>query len=159
MWGRAWAAGYDRFMAREDRKGAADLRARRRAREATVPVEVIDGDGMKLPFADGSFDTVVAGWVLCTIPEPERALAEARRVLCDGGTLRFCEHVRADDPGLARWQDRLAGPWRWIARGCRANQDTVGLMRQAGFDVADVECFTFRPAPALARPHAIGVVR
>jgi len=201
-WGRVWAAGYDQFSAREDRKGAAalrallvgeangdvlevgtgtgrclphyrsaarvvalepdpDMRARavRRAREATVPVEVVDGDGMRLPFGDGSFDTVVAGWVLCTVPDPGQALREARRVLRDGGTLRFCEHVRADDPSLARWQDRLAGPWRWFARGCRANQDTMELMRRAGFDVSEVAGFHFRPAPALARPHVIGVAR
>jgi ubiquinone/menaquinone biosynthesis C-methylase UbiE len=201
-WGRLWAAGYDRFSAQEDRKGAAylrallveeakgdvlevgtgtgrslpyyrsatqvvalepdpDMRARaqRRARQATVPVEVVDGDGMRLPFGDESFDTVVAGWVLCTIPDPGQALREARRVLGAGGTLRYCEHVRADDPSLARWQDRLARPWRWFARGCRANQDTVALMRNAGFDVSEVAGFHFDPAPAFTRPHAIGVAR
>src|SRR5207302_11319746 len=100
-----------------------------------------------------------AASVVAFEPGPDRALAEVRRVLRDGGTLRFCEHVRADEPGLARWQDRLAGPWRWLARGCRANQDTIGLIRQAGFDVAKVECFQFQPAPALARLHTIGVAR
>ena len=134
-------------------------RAQGRARSASVAVEVVDGDGMRLPFDDGSFDTVVAGWVLCTIPDPRSALGEARRVLRPGGTLRFCEHVRAEDPRRAKWQDRLFRPWRWFARGCRCNQDTVSLLREAGFDTTEVARFDFPPAPPIARPHALGVAR
>jgi ubiquinone/menaquinone biosynthesis C-methylase UbiE len=134
-------------------------RAERRARAAAVPVEVVGGDGTRLAYPDGSFDTVVAGWVLCTIPDPRRALAEARRVLRPGGSLRFCEHVRADDARLARRQDRMFRPWRWFARGCRCNQDTVSLLREAGFDASEVEVFDFAPAPLIVRPHALGIAR
>ena len=105
--------------------------AARRAAAATAPVEVVPGDARALPFNDETFDTVVAAWVLCTIPEPTRALAEVARVLRPDGTLRFLEHVRATDQPLVRWQDRLELPWRLVARGCRCNQDTVGLIWQA----------------------------
>lgn len=132
-------------------------RAVRAARDATVPVEVLDGDATRLPFPDGSFDTVVMSLVLCTIPDPAVALAEARRVLRPGGTLRFYEHVRADDAGLARWQDRLARPWGWLARGCRPNQATVELIAGGGFRLADVERFAFPATPPLTRPHVLGV--
>ena len=67
-------------------------RAEGRADRANVPVEVVDGDGMALPFPDESFDTVVSGLVLCTIPDPRRALEEMRRVLVRGGHLVITTH-------------------------------------------------------------------
>lgn len=131
-------------------------RAERAARSAPVPVDVVEGDAMELPFPDSSFDTVVASLVLCTIPDPGRALAEARRVLRTGGTLRFYEHVRDERIAKARWQDRLERPWGWYARGCHPNRDTVDTIRAAGFRVVAVDAFEFRKAPWLARPHVIG---
>ena len=53
------------------------------------------------------------------------ALAEAARVLRPGGRLLFVEHIPAKDPGLARWQDRLEKPWRFLADGCHCNRDTI----------------------------------
>jgi ubiquinone/menaquinone biosynthesis C-methylase UbiE len=133
-------------------------RAERRSQLSQVPVEVVPGDAMHLPYPDASFDTVVTAWVLCTIPEPGRALGEIRRVLRPNGTLRFCEHVRSHDPALAKWQDRLARPWRWFARGCRCNQDTVALMEDARFDVTDRAEFLFEPSsPRIVSPTVLGV--
>lgn len=132
-------------------------RAREAARRARVPVEVVEGDAMALPFPDGSFDTVVSSLVLCTVPDPARALTEVRRVLRPGGTLRFYEHVRADDRRLARWQDRLERPWGWIGRGCHPNRDTAIAVTEAGFSVVSLEEFAFRPLPPIVRPHVIGL--
>src|SRR5256885_1065401 len=41
--------------------------------QAHVHVEVSDADAQRLPFADGSLDTVVSTLVLCTIPDPQAA--------------------------------------------------------------------------------------
>src|SRR5215211_3173860 len=81
------------------------------ARQAPVPIRVVDGTAEALPAPDGAVDAVVASLVLCTVADPDRALAEVDRVLRPGGRLRFYEHVRAEDPRLARWQDRLERPW------------------------------------------------
>jgi ubiquinone/menaquinone biosynthesis C-methylase UbiE len=81
------------------------------ARQAPVPIRVVDGTAEALPADDATFDAVVASLMLCTVAELDQALAETRRVLGPGGRLRFYEHVRANDPRLARWQDRLEGPW------------------------------------------------
>ena len=131
-------------------------RAHKAAREAWVPVEVVEGDAMALPFGDASFDTVVFSLVLCTVPEPEQVLAEVRRVLRPGGTLRFYEHVRALEPRLARWQDRLERPWGWVGSGCHPNRDTAAAVKAAGFGVLSLEEFEFQAMPPIVRPHVIG---
>jgi ubiquinone/menaquinone biosynthesis C-methylase UbiE len=132
-------------------------RAEEADRTAPVPVDLVGGRAEDLPFADGSLDTVVAGYVLCTVSDPDPALSEVRRVLRPGGTLRFCEHVRSDDPRLARWQDRLERPWRWLGRGDHPNRDTVAAIKRARLRVVELEAFGFEAMPRLVRPHVIGL--
>jgi ubiquinone/menaquinone biosynthesis C-methylase UbiE len=86
-----------------------------------------------LPMPDASVDAVVCILVLCTVSDPRRALAEARRVLRDDGVLVLLEHVRGR-PGLhARLQDLTAPAWSRLAGGCRPNQDTAALLHDTGF--------------------------
>lgn len=134
-------------------------RAEARVGEARVPVTLLDGDAQDLPFPDASFDTVVCSAALCSIPDVGRALAELRRVLRPGGILRFWEHVRSEDPRLAAWQDRLATPWRWLGRGCHDNRDTVAAIREAGFEIMELDRFDLRYAPPVVRPHVLGTAR
>jgi SAM-dependent methyltransferase len=127
------------------------------ARQAPVPMRVVAGTAEALPVPDGTVDAVVASLVLCTVADPDQALAEIGRVLRPGGTLRFYEHVRADDPRLAPWQDRLERPWGWLAGGCHPNRDTVAAITAAGFRVVELDRFDLRAMPPLARPHVLGV--
>jgi ubiquinone/menaquinone biosynthesis C-methylase UbiE len=120
---------------------------------------VIETPAEDLPFDDGSFDTVVATLVLCTVQDPQRALAEARRVLVEGGRLLYIEHVRSSRPRLARWQDRLERPWGWFAGGCHPNRPTDQSLAGAGFWVDSLERGTLPKAPPLARPLIRGVAR
>lgn len=71
-------------------------RAVRTANEEELDVDLRGARAESLPYADGSFDTVIASLVYCTIDDPERALREVHRVLDVGGEFRFLEHVRAD---------------------------------------------------------------
>src|SRR5690606_8124971 len=100
-------------------------RAAARARRLGLPLELVAAPAEGIPFASGSFDTVVATHVVCTVADPRRALAEAFRVLRPGGTFRFLEHVRAADERAARWQDRLTPVWRWVSAGCHPNRRTA----------------------------------
>jgi SAM-dependent methyltransferase len=134
-------------------------RANHAGQAARVPVEVVDGTAEHLPFSEAAFDTVVASLVLCTVPDLAETLAEARRVLRPGGTLRFYEHVRAGDPRLARWQDRLERPWGWLAGGCHPNRDVVAAITAAGFRLLELDRFDFQIMPRLVRPHVLGVAQ
>lgn len=124
--------------------------------EGGVEAEVVAAPAEKLPFADSSFDTAVFTLVLCTVPDPGAALAEAARVLRPGGKLLFVEHVRSDDPGLARWQDRLERPWRFLADGCRCNRDTVGTIEASSLTVEKVVPGRLPKALPLVKPLVHG---
>lgn len=118
--------------------------------------ELVEAPAERLPFEDSSFDTAVFTLVLCTVPDPQAALAEAARVLKPGGKLLFVEHVRADDAGLARWQDRLEKPWRFAADGCHCNRDTVANIEASPLTVEQVDHDRLPKAPPLVRPLARG---
>jgi ubiquinone/menaquinone biosynthesis C-methylase UbiE len=127
------------------------------ASQAPAPIRVADGTAEALPADDATFDGVVASLVLCIVTDPDQALAEVRRVLRPGGTLRFYEHVRATDPRRARWQDQLERPWGWLVGGCHPNRDTVAAITAAGLQVVQLDRFDLQAMPPLARPHVLGV--
>jgi SAM-dependent methyltransferase len=121
-----------------------------------VVAKAIQAPAESLPFADDSTDTVVFTLVLCTVPDPAAAIAEAARVLRPGGKLLFLEHVRSEDPGLARWQDRFEKPWRFLADGCHCNRDTVSLIEASPLTLEQVEDDRLPKAPPIIRPLARG---
>ena len=132
---------------------------RLRERAAGAGAEVVEAPAGGLPFEDASFDTVTGTLVLCTVEDPGAAVADIARVLRPGGRFLFFEHVRAEDPGVARWQDRLERPWGWIAAGCHPNRDTVALLRSSPLEVEDVRDTRLPKAPKLVRPAVSGSAR
>jgi ubiquinone/menaquinone biosynthesis C-methylase UbiE len=123
-------------------------RSGRAARVLPAPAEA-------LPFADGTFDTVVSTMVLCTVEDAAAAIGEARRVLKPGGRLLFVEHVRAQSPRLAHWQDRLARPWAAFAQGCRCNLETEALLARE-LRLERVAHARWRGMPAVVHPLIVG---
>ena len=131
--------------------------ARERSEQASARVLLLRASGEDLPFSDGAFDTVICCYVLCTIPDADRACAEILRVLAPGGRLLLYEHVRSSRERAARWQDRMRPVWRWCGAGCNPNRNTVATLRRAGFEV-EVRSFRLGP-PSPVRPHVLGVAR
>jgi ubiquinone/menaquinone biosynthesis C-methylase UbiE len=132
---------------------------RNRVAELGSAAQVVEAPGEKLPFGNDTFDTVVVTLVLCTVPDPTATLAEIKRVLKPDGQFLFMEHVRSDSPDLAKWQDRLEKPWRFLGDGCHCNRDTESAIKAAGFEMSDVEHPELPKAPPIVRPMATGSAR
>jgi ubiquinone/menaquinone biosynthesis C-methylase UbiE len=131
--------------------------AQRRMAESRLDLDLRDGDAQALDFPGESFDTVLATLVLCTIPDPDLALREIRRVLAAAGELRFWEHVRPHGRVTGRLADIVSGPWARLGAGCRPNRDTLETIRRAGFEVVSLRQMKVGPLPAIvgvARPVA-----
>jgi ubiquinone/menaquinone biosynthesis C-methylase UbiE len=200
LWGRIFAACYDRLMAASEKatlrahrqsllagasgrvleigagtganlpfygEGVEELvmtepetpmarRLERRLQEQQRPAQLVLTGAQELPFEDGRFDVAVATLVLCTVNDLTRTLAEVRRVLKPDGRLLFIEHVRSDEPRLARWQDRLNGVQQAIGPGCNCNRPTVEAIEGAGVRVTALERDKFGKAPPIVRPLVVG---
>jgi SAM-dependent methyltransferase len=142
----------DPYMARR-------LRARLAAEPpAAQAARVVEAPAEHLPVADSSIDAVVATLVLCTVSDPAAAVGEVVRVLRPGGGLILLEHVRAADPALARWQDRLERPWGWFSGGCHPNRDTAALLAASELEAGQIEAGDYpRMMGPLIRPVIRGV--
>jgi ubiquinone/menaquinone biosynthesis C-methylase UbiE len=126
--------------------------AEKRASQTPVPIELLRGAGEALPIDDGSIDTAVVTFTLCTVSNPAATLGEVRRVLKPSGRLLFAEHGRAPEASVARWQDRITPVWKHVAGGCHLNRKPDDLIRSAGFAVEALE------AGYLKGPRPMGFV-
>jgi phosphatidylethanolamine/phosphatidyl-N-methylethanolamine N-methyltransferase len=95
---------------------------------------LLRADAMQLPFADGSFDVVLLSHVISTVPNPDRCLAEALRVVSDGGVIVLVNHFRSRFP-LVNWVETAIDP---ICRklGWRSDLSLTGLLARAGVEHA-----------------------
>jgi ubiquinone/menaquinone biosynthesis C-methylase UbiE len=111
---------------------------RRRAQELGRPVDLRVGDAQALDLPDARFDTVVCTLGLCTIPDPRRAVAEARRVLRPGGQLLLLEHVRSPVRAV-RVIERLLEPLAVRFAADHLTREPLEYLRIEGFEIERVE--------------------
>jgi ubiquinone/menaquinone biosynthesis C-methylase UbiE len=131
-------------------------RLQRHLHRSTAPARVVRAPAESLPLPDASFDFAVSTLVLCTVRDQAQTLAELKRVLKPSGRLLFLEHVRSDDPGLARWQDRFQPLWGHVGHGCNCNRATLDAIRLGGFAIDEVEHGGLPKAFPLVRPLIVG---
>lgn len=131
--------------------------ARQRIEESPVTVERSGLDGQSLPFGDNTFDSALTTWTLCTIPDAGAALREVRRVLVPGGTLHFVEHGLAPDENVRRWQRRLEPVQKRVAGGCHLTRRIPELIRDAGFEIRELDTFYEDRTPKVFGALSLGV--
>ncbi|MEU6663458.1 class I SAM-dependent methyltransferase [Streptomyces sp. NPDC046821] len=106
------------------------------AQRAEVPVDVVPGAAEALPVKSEAFDAAVLSLVLCSVRDVARTLAEVKRVLRPDGEVRFLEHVRAPGRAMRTTQAVMDHTlWPHLFGGCHVGRDTVGALREAGFEV------------------------
>ena len=115
-------------------------RARHKAQRLGRQVDLRPMSAEALDFPAASFDTVVSSLVFCSVDDPSRALAEARRVLRPGGQLLMIEHIRPHGR-LGHAFDRV-DPW-FYQQSCHLNRRTPDYVREAGFELAAEEGWLF----------------
>ena len=126
--------------------------ARARARRRGVRLALRRGRAESLPFAGGSFDTVIAVTVLCLVGEPRRAVAEMARVLAPGGRLVIGELARCSIWAAERRVRAWLGSDLWRQAHFWSRSELTGLVRAAGLEVSHVRgCVYFLPNGLAAR--------
>ena len=131
--------------------------ADKRLKASSIPVHWAGLDGQSLALPDGSCDSALSTWTLCTIPDPTAALAEVRRVLKPGGTFHFVEHGLAPDDSVQRRQRRLDPLEQRLLGGCRLTLPVAETVTAAGFTITDLDVFYQHGAPRFGGAYSLGI--
>ena len=112
-------------------------RAKDRASKQKVKVHLEQMDVQNLEFEDSTFDTVVASFVFCSVPDPVRGLMEVERVCKPGSKVALLEHVLSANRILG-WLMNLANPLVVRIIGANINRQTVDNALKSGLVVEQV---------------------
>jgi len=135
--------------------------AEQQRRRTQLNIEFVDLPGERLPLEDNTVDTVVSTFTLCTIPGVSQAIQGIRRVLRPDGRFIFFEHGLSPDPDVSRWQRRTEPLFQWAFEGCHVTRDIPTLIKEAGFEIEQLDTDYLAPFPksgsycfwGLARPQ------
>ena len=124
--------------------------AKETAKNLDIDVKFISGGAEEIPLPDNYFDTALVTYTMCTIPEVIRANIEIKRVLKNTGKLIFCEHGKAPDLNIAKWQSRIDPIWGKLAGGCHLNRDIPSLLEDSGYKIIELDQMYLPSTPKVA---------
>lgn len=131
-------------------------RSQSRRKASPFPVTHLGLSGESIPLEDQSADTVVVAYSLCTIPDPVLALREMKRIVKADGQILFCEHGKAPDSGVHKWQNRIDPAWKRIAGGCHSGRNIPALLKEAGLNISAMDQM-YIPGPKVLSYNYWGV--
>lgn len=124
--------------------------AKETAKNLDLDVKFISSGAEEIPLPDNYFDTALVTYTMCTIPEVIRANIEIKRVLKNTGKLIFCEHGKAPDLNIAKWQSRIDPIWGKLAGGCHLNRDIPSLLEDSGYKIIELDQMYLPSTPKVA---------
>jgi ubiquinone/menaquinone biosynthesis C-methylase UbiE len=124
--------------------------AKETAKNLDIDVKFISGGAEEIPLPDNYFDTALVTYTMCTIPEVIRANIEIKRVLKSTGKLIFCEHGKAPDLNIAKWQSRIDPIWGKLAGGCHLNRDIPSILEDSGYKIIELDQMYLPSTPKVA---------
>jgi ubiquinone/menaquinone biosynthesis C-methylase UbiE len=133
--------------------------AEQQGRRTELDIEFLDLPGERIPLSDGSVDTVVSTFTLCTIPGVVEAIRGIGRVVKPGGQFIFFEHGRSPDSRVRRWQERTEPLFKWAFEGCHVTRDIPSLIKAGGFKIEQLDEAYLAPFPKSGSYFYWGVVR
>lgn len=125
-----------------DNSGGMLEKAREKVREMKN-VNLLLMDAEHLEFLDNSFDYVITTFVLCTIPDPVKALKEMRRVLKPSGELIALEHMHSSNPIIDLFE-HLIDPFLFFILGDHTIRHTARNIEEAGFKIKETKKLAFK---------------
>lgn len=132
------SAKVSKLYALEPNPGMIRLAARQQ-RKTRLNIEFLDLPGERIPLTDGSVDTVVSAFTLCTIPGILEAIRGVARVLKPNGKLIFFELGLSPEPEVQRWQTKLEPFHHRLFQGLYLTRDIPSLLVQGGFQIEQME--------------------
>ncbi len=106
------------------------------AREKTKSIELVQADAEALPFAESSFDAAFATLVFCSIPKPENAFAELKRIVRNGGKIILLEHVRPK--GLSGYAFDFLNVFTVALIEDHFNRETAKIAENSGLKISEI---------------------
>lgn len=122
-------------------------KAAERVAQSPIPIKFLDLPGEEIPLEDETVDNILVTYTMCTIPDVQAALSQMRRVLKPGGTMIFCEHGKAPDANVEKWQHRIEPVWKKISGGCHLARPIPDLVAEGGFQIGDMETMYLPSTP------------
>ncbi len=113
-------------------------KARQRAAGLNLGADLRLGDVQELEFPDASFDTAVATFVFCSVPDPVLGLRELKRVVKPGGQIILLEHMRSPNEVIGKIMDML-NPLVVRMMGANINRRTMENIQKAGWSIEQAE--------------------